>query len=214
MSNNNIFVFHSATASFVITFHAALDLVLFSENSLHPIHALTATQSTAMKKAVGKVRDMSLEKNVYKKFTEPKVAMGKTTWPPPNQQETVGIRADSAGERVVKEEVVTKDPVTQEEVVTTEDVTYNDFNIQCNSGNIPSFWQLKRKEVGGTHADVAVMTVKKDGTRDDVDKAWARVYEAMKGGTGTPTGGSAPGGGAPGGGTPGGSAPAGGEGKK
>ncbi|KAL8903421.1 MAG: hypothetical protein Q9207_003942 [Kuettlingeria erythrocarpa] len=73
-----------------------------------------------MKKGVGKAQGMSLEKNVYKKFTEPKVLPGKTTWPQsPKDKELAGIRADYVGERIVKEEVVVKDPVTQEDVVQT-----------------------------------------------------------------------------------------------
>lgn len=137
---------------------------------------------------------MSLEKNVYKKFTEPKVLPGKTTWPQsPKEKELVGIRADYVGERTVKENVVVKDPVTQEDVVETRDVTYNDFKIQCNSGKIPSYWQQMRTQLGGTHADIATMSVKKDGTRDDVNKAWDGVLGVMKGDTGTPAGGSAPG---------------------
>ncbi|KAL8749244.1 MAG: hypothetical protein Q9184_006885 [Pyrenodesmia sp. 2 TL-2023] len=129
-----------------------------------------------MKKAVYKVRDMSLEKNVYKKLTQPKVAKGENDL----------AAAKSAGD--------CRNTIRFERGEDSKggDVIYNELNLQCDSGNIPSFWQQKRKEVGGTYADVAVMTVK-DGTKDDVDKAWARVFEAMRGDMGTPTEGSAPG---------------------
>ncbi len=44
-----------------------------------------------------------------------------------------------------------------------------------------------------THADIATISVKKNRTRDDVDKATDGVLVLMKGDTDTPEGGSAPG---------------------
>jgi len=85
-----------------------------------------------------------------KKLTNVSVSRGKTAWPKaPKDLENLGIRFDYDGE------------------VVRDGVTYNKFQVQPNSGKIPSTVRDWRDKNGGTHAVMGVMYVKKNGGVDD-----------------------------------------------
>jgi hypothetical protein len=86
-----------------------------------------------------------------KKFTNVSVNRGKTAFPKaPKDLESLGIRFDFDGE------------------IQRDGLTYNKFQVQPNSGKVPSGVRDWRDKNGGTHAVMGSLFVKKDGDADDV----------------------------------------------
>lgn len=113
----------------------------------------------ALKKATGK----AVEGNAWKKFTNPSVSRGKTTFPKTQaEQESVGVRWDYDGE------------------VTKADVVYHKFQMQPNAGKVPSSIKTWREGHGGTHAVMATALVKKDGSKEDAEKGLNDAAASVK----------------------------------
>lgn len=86
-----------------------------------------------------------------KKFTNVSVNRGKTAFPKtPKDLENLGIRFDYDGE-------------TQR-----DGITLNKFQVQPNSGKVPSSVKEWREKNGGTHAVMGTLYVKKEGGVEDV----------------------------------------------
>lgn len=110
--------------------------------------------SKSLSKSVAK----SVEGTTWKKFTNPSATRGKTVHPKTSaEQESIGTRWDYDGE------------------VTKADGVYHKFQLQANAGKVPSSIKQWRESKGGTHAVMATGYVKKDGTKEDVEKG---LYEA------------------------------------
>lgn len=107
-----------------------------------------------MNKVFSKASDMTA--SAAKKFTNVSVPRGKTTFPKaPKDLENLGLRFDFDGE------------------VVNDGVTYNKFQVQTNSGKVPSTIKEWQKKNGGTHAVMGSMYVRKDGDASDVKKGFA-----------------------------------------
>lgn len=114
-----------------------------------------------MNKSVSKA--VTAATSAYTKFTKVTVARGKTAFPKDTPtQERLGIRWDFDGE------------------VTKADGTYNKFQMQANAGKVPSSIKTWRENNGGTHAVMASVFVKKDGTKEDVKKGLEEGGKAVK----------------------------------
>jgi hypothetical protein len=86
-----------------------------------------------------------------KEFTNVSVNRGKTAFPKaPKDLESLGIRFDFDGE------------------IQRDGLTYKKFQVQPNSGKVPSGVRDWRDKNGGTHAVMGSLFVKKDGDADDV----------------------------------------------
>ncbi|KAK3366792.1 hypothetical protein B0T24DRAFT_596692 [Lasiosphaeria ovina] len=115
-----------------------------------------------MKKALKAVVTAAMKDNNWEKFTKPTVKEGKTTWPQAaNDQEKYGVRFDRD---------------TAKEAANSTD---HKFFMQPNSGKgIPS--SIKRwRDRHGTHANMAEVIVKKDGTKEDVKAALEQAIETV-----------------------------------
>ncbi|CAK3787534.1 Hypothetical predicted protein [Lecanosticta acicola] len=98
-------------------------------------------------------------KNVTKKAVE---GNNYTKFTHPKKQ--MGVRYDYDGE------------------VKKDGVDCHKYNLQPNAGDdIPSSIKRWRKDNGGTHEVMAVVYVKKDGTKDDVEKALHDAHKNVKG---------------------------------
>lgn len=64
--------------------------------------------------------------------------------------------------------------------VNKADGTYHKFQLQPNAGKVPSSIKQWRDVNGGTHAVMATSYVKKDGTKEDVEKALKDAAESVK----------------------------------
>jgi hypothetical protein len=94
----------------------------------------------------------------YTKFTQPKVARGKTAFPSaPQLQKQLGVRYDYDGE------------------VEKDGVKCHKYQLQPNAGSeIPSSIQRWREKNGGTHAVMASVYVKKMAARRMLERLWKR----------------------------------------
>ena len=102
-----------------------------------------------MQKMLHKMANAIVSSNMWKKFTTPTVRWGITAFlRDPAKQQRLGICYDYDGE------------------VTGDDGTiYHTYQMQCNTGNdIPSTIKNWRDANGNTHAMMANVMVKKDGT--------------------------------------------------
>lgn len=118
-----------------------------------------------MKKAFNNVNKKAMEGSNYTKFTQPKVSRGKTAFPSGTQlQKQLGVRYDYDGE------------------VKKDGVECHKYNLQPNAGDdIPSSIKRWRQKNGGTHKVMATVYVKKDGTKDDVEKALDEAHKDVRG---------------------------------
>jgi hypothetical protein len=67
-----------------------------------------------------------------------------------------------------------------DEEVTKGDEVYNKFKMQPNKGKVPSVIKNWREHHGGTHAVMADVYVKKDGTPEDVREAIEEANRTVK----------------------------------
>lgn len=118
-----------------------------------------------MQKAFKNVTKKVVEDSNYTKFTHPKVSRGKTAFPSGQQlQKQLGVRYDYDGE------------------VKKDGVDCHKYNVQPNAGeDIPSSIKRWREDNGGTHKVMATVYVKKDGTKDDVEKALEEAHKSVRG---------------------------------
>lgn len=118
-----------------------------------------------MQKQFKNIGKKAVEGSNYLKFTQPKVSRGKTAFPTGSQQQRqLGVRYDYDGE------------------VNKDGVDCHKFNIQPNAGDdIPSTIKKWRQDNGGTHAIMARLYVKKDGTKDDVEKSLDEAHKTIEG---------------------------------
>jgi len=119
-----------------------------------------------MQRFLQKVQDTVVSGNSWKKLARPSVGRGKTAFPKdPAEQKRLGVRYDYDGE------------------IAGEDGTvYHKFQMQANQGNdIPSTIKNWRQANGGTHAVMANVLVKKDGTKEDVGDALAAAHKGITG---------------------------------
>lgn len=118
-----------------------------------------------MKKAFQNVSSKVAEGSNYTKFTQPKVSRGKTAFPSGTQlQKQLGVRYDYDGE------------------VKKDGVDCHKFQVQPNAGDdIPSSIKRWRQDNGGTHQVMAVVYVKKNGTKEDVEAALNEAHKGVKG---------------------------------
>ncbi|KAN0118954.1 hypothetical protein V8E52_004726 [Russula decolorans] len=118
-----------------------------------------------MKKILRTAVANAVEGNVWKKFSSPSVARGKTVFPQKSaEQERFGVRWDY-----------------DKEVTTTDGKVYHKFQLQPNAGKVPSTIKKWREENGGTHGVMADVFVKKDGTKDDVEEGLTAAIDKVKG---------------------------------
>jgi hypothetical protein len=100
----------------------------------------------------------------FEKLTKPTVNQGKTAIPrAPNDQERIGLRLDYAGE------------------VIRNGVTEHTFQLQANAGKVPTSVENWKRKNGGTHAVMATIHVKKDGTKDDVAAGLDEGFDTIEG---------------------------------
>ena len=105
----------------------------------------------------------AVEGNTWKKFANPSAGRGQTTYPKNQAElERIGVRWDYDGE------------------VTRADGIYHKFQMQPNAGKIPSSIRQWRDANGGTHATMASAFVKKDGSKEDVEKGLSEAAEAVE----------------------------------
>lgn len=98
-----------------------------------------------------------------KKFTNVSVNRGKTAFPKaPKDLESLGIRFDFDGE------------------IQRDGLTYNKFQVQPNSGKVPSGVRDWRDKNGGTHAVMGSLYVKKDGDANDVKRGFEDFEKDFK----------------------------------
>lgn len=117
----------------------------------------------AIGKSLGKSVAKAVEGNTWKKFTNPSAGRGKTVHPKGKaEQESIGTRWDYDGE------------------VSRADGTYHKFQLQANAGKVPSSIKQWRDANGGTHAVMATGYVKKDGTKEDVEKGLTEAAKSVK----------------------------------
>jgi hypothetical protein len=120
-------------------------------------------QISVMQKAFKDVTKKAVEGNTYTKFTQPKISRGKTAFPSgPQLQKQLGVRYDYDGE------------------VTKGGIDCHKYNLQPNAGNeVPSSIKRWREKNGGTHAVMASVYVKKDGSKEDVEKALEEAHKSV-----------------------------------
>lgn len=118
-----------------------------------------------MQKAFKNVTNKVKESSNYQKFTDPKVSRGKTAFPSGDKlQKQLGVRYDYDGESK------------------QNGVDCHKFQLQPNSGNdIPSAIKRWREANGGTHKVMATVYVKKNGTKEDVEKALNDAHKGVSG---------------------------------
>jgi hypothetical protein len=106
-----------------------------------------------------------IENNAWKKLANPSASRGKTALPKkPADQQRPGIRFDYAG------------------MIEKDGTEYHKYKMQANAGNdIPTSIKNWRKANGGTHAVMAEVFVKKDGTKEDVGAGLMEAIVQVKG---------------------------------
>lgn len=115
-----------------------------------------------MKKILRTAVASAVDGNVWKKFSSPTVARGKAVFPQKeSEQEKLGVRWDYDKE------------------ITTDGKVYNKFQLQANSGKVPSTIK-KWREANGDHAVMADVLVKKGGTKEDVEKGLTDGIDKVK----------------------------------
>ncbi|GAM88999.1 hypothetical protein ANO11243_070330 [Dothideomycetidae sp. 11243] len=115
-----------------------------------------------MNKIWAKASEMAT--SAAKKFTDVSVPRGKTAFPKTSKDlENLGLRWDFDGE------------------VVRDGKSYNKFQVQTNSGKIPSTLKDWQRENGGTHAVMGTMYVKKEGDKDDVKEGFDEFVKSFKG---------------------------------
>jgi len=119
-----------------------------------------------MQRFLQKVSDAVVTSNGWKKLARPTVGRGLTAYPKDTaQQQRLGVRYDYDGE-----------------ITGADGTVYNKFQMQPNAGSdIPSTVKNWRDANGGTHAVMANVLVKKDGTKEDVEAALAEAHKGIKG---------------------------------
>ncbi|KAL5523378.1 hypothetical protein ACEPAF_1645 [Sanghuangporus sanghuang] len=100
-----------------------------------------------------KVSDSVVSSNGWKKLARPTVGRGLTAYPKgPGEQQRLGVHHEYDSKMSGENGTV-----------------YHKFQMRPNAGNdIPSTIKNWRDANGGTHAIMANMLVKKDGTKEDV----------------------------------------------
>jgi hypothetical protein len=97
----------------------------------------------------------AVEGSTWEKFTNPTTGRRKTAFPKsPADQERFGVRWD-LGVRW-----------DYDRGVTDADIVYHKFQMQANSGRVPSAIKSWRESHGGTHGLMATALVEKDGTKE------------------------------------------------
>ena len=115
-----------------------------------------------MFKSAKNAANKAVEGNGWKKFANPTASRGKTVFPKTSaQQQSLGVRWDYDGQ------------------VTRSDGIYHKFQMQPNSGNVPASIKQWREKNGGTHAVMADVFVKKDGTQQDVEEALKKGIDSI-----------------------------------
>ena len=118
-----------------------------------------------MNKALKAAVANAISSSRWKKFTNPTVLRGKTTYPKTEaDKEKIGVRWDYDGE-----------------VKKSDGLTYHKFQMQPNAGTkIPSSIKQWREKNGGTHAVMANVYVKKDGTEEDAQTSLENAINQVK----------------------------------
>ncbi|KAK0482280.1 hypothetical protein IW261DRAFT_1026639 [Armillaria novae-zelandiae] len=117
-----------------------------------------------MNKALKAVASFAVKGNSWTKFTNPTAARGKTAFPKTvADQERLDVRFDYDKEVEKGGEV------------------YHKFDMQPNAGKIPTSIKNWREAHGGTHAVMADVYVKKDGTQADVEAALQAAIDEVRG---------------------------------
>ncbi|KAG8980955.1 hypothetical protein FRB93_008836 [Tulasnella sp. JGI-2019a] len=117
-----------------------------------------------MKKILRAAAAQAVNGNAWQKFTNLTAGQGKTVFPKkPSDQEQLGVRWDYDGE------------------ITSEGTIYHKFQLQANAGNVPSTIKQWRGANGGTHAVMADVLVKKDGTKEDVEEGLEVAISQVQG---------------------------------
>ena len=118
-----------------------------------------------MNKALKAAALKAIDASKWKKFTSPTVIRGKTVFPKTEaDKEKLGVRWDYDGE-----------------IKGSDGATYHKFQMQPNAGaKIPTAIKQWREKNGGTHAVMANVLVKKDGTKEDVQTSLEKAIEQVK----------------------------------
>ena len=117
-----------------------------------------------MKKVIRTAIGQATEGNTWQKFANPSAGRGNTVFPKSKaEQERIGIRWDYDGQ------------------VEKDGTVYHKFQLQPNAGKVPSTIKRWRDANGGTHAVMASVLVKKDGTKEDVETALKEGAESVHG---------------------------------
>ncbi|KAF8270740.1 hypothetical protein EI94DRAFT_1570454 [Lactarius quietus] len=117
-----------------------------------------------MKKILRTAAAQAINGNAWQKFTNTTAGWGKTVFPKkPSDQEQLGVRWDYDGE------------------ITSEGTIYHKFQLQANAGKVPSTIKQWRDANGGTHAVMADVLGKKDGTKEDVEEGLKAANDQVKG---------------------------------
>lgn len=115
-------------------------------------------------KALINLGDTVVKSGAWKKLVNPSASRGKTEWPKSKADlEKIGVRLDYDGQ------------------VIQEGVTYHKYQCQPNAGKVPSSIKDWRESNGGTHAVMASVYVKKDGTKEEVQAAIDQAVKKVSG---------------------------------
>lgn len=118
-----------------------------------------------MKKILRTAAAKAVNGNAWQKFSNPTAGRGKTVFPKKDsEQEQLGVRWDYDGE-----------------ITSEEGTIYHKFQLQPNAGNVPSTIKRWREANGGTHAVMADVLVKKDGTKKDVEEGLETAIDQVQG---------------------------------
>ncbi|KAM3416297.1 hypothetical protein BST61_g7903 [Cercospora zeina] len=123
--------------------------------------SIQSSRAEIMQKVPKNIGKNAVEGSNHVKFTNPKVSRGKSVWPSgPSAQAKEGVRYDYDG------------------VIVKDGVEYHEYNMQPNAGKDgPSAIQKWRDNNGGTHAIMTTVLVKKDGTKEDVERALEAAHK-------------------------------------
>ncbi|KZT05315.1 uncharacterized protein LAESUDRAFT_760480 [Laetiporus sulphureus 93-53] len=118
-----------------------------------------------MKKILRTAAAHAIDGRTWKKFTNLTVGWGKTVFPQYGpEQEQLSVRWDYDGE-----------------TVDSDDTVYHKFQLQPNTGKVPTTIKRWREANGGTHTVMADVYVKKDGTKEDVEESLKAAIEKVEG---------------------------------
>ena len=105
-------------------------------------------------KALKNLGDTVVRSGAWKKLADPSASRGNTEWPKSKADlEKIGVRLDYDGQ------------------ITQGGTIYHKYQCQPNAGKIPSSIKDWRESHGGTHAVMASIYVKKDGSKEEVKAA-------------------------------------------